>query len=624
MKNISYMCIIASLMLISWQLTAQACQDTCDEPTPYETYRCEIEERLSPNRHPWLKWDGTKGGFNCSALLATIEIELTDSNFVILNDKDYYDASGKNADRYGGTLRNRSHWPKAYFDYPKPINGHDPSKKFFLLTPGDYRDYENLLLYNGYAPPEDCTHPDDCPPEKKYILYYDGPTGDGVTKDMVETYFRNHLCDTGYNPINRPDKQAIIERFYIRRGNTQDPSEGYWAICGITMKGNHYSYPGDNGETQTGGIFSEILGSNNVIWSCLFQNITGTEVTKNNGGKLTYGAHFIQMSNTDNNIIAECTFSDKNECLNASDSYLDMIGIFLKGSIAASSNNIIIGNYMTDVGDAIQLMPSNYTDATTMGAPGTLIYDNYLYNEKFYAVRANEENDGPNCLEERMNGEGAIDLKMGAGPWGSNSTPLCVNEKVIIANNIIHGWRRGLNGTGGNGDAIHMHSNAKNIVVIDNEISDCKTGISIGANSSLNEVVEHIEVYGNKIYKLYPESSNYDSSCRSIHSKGILINNSSAKVIDNQIKNSVHGLFVGEHGNQAEIKNNHVESIYMEWFQWLGLGNDFQNNTYVNFGDVCSSSDVTEGLLSSNCFLCSDRVTTIDSEICSTSNSPCQ
>jgi len=680
MKNIFITGFIAVLVLISGQLIAQDCppleEQNCSRPTgltaqvecpPTETgdirtdYYNEIECRFTNNlinsanpNNPWLKWnDAGKGEFDCTGLLATIYDELTNDNFVILNDHDHYDALGKNKDlefnsNDNGTVRNRSHWPREYFDYASH-SAHIPGKQFFLLTPGDYRDYENLLIYNGGTN-------DD----KKYLLYYDGPTGDNVCKCDVYDYFYDNLCMPNYNPINQPEQErAIIERFYMKEitdpENGTEIPDGNWVISGITMRGNHYSYPDDarqpQPQIQTGGMFNEIRGTGgNVIKSCLFENLTGARYVDAQGQTHQYGGYYIYMVNSDDNIITGCTFRKKNECIDASYSEIDMIGVFMQGGNNPSSGNMIFDNDMKDVGDAIQLMPSSFCEEEdssreTTGLPGTLIYNNRLYNDKFYDKPIPIIDDGVyhgdyDCTYERMNGEGAIDLKMGAGAelWGEGTDPLQINEKVIIANNTISGWRGSktmYDGVyGGNGDAIHIHKNTKNIVIIDNEITDCTIGVSVsGSVDDLcdddsitnNSVVEHIEIYDNKICSLYPTVSQYTTTCLEdkVKSVGIWLGSDlGIKVIGNDINNSVHGIWAEGNGKLAIMTDNNITNIYNEDFYHADVTHHFlhfKRNTYQDFTTVCagSSNYIPSYVIEDNYFLdCCDNRMGIDSFSC--------
>jgi len=146
-----------------------------------------------------------------------------------------------------------------------------------------------------------------------------------------------------------------------------------------------------------------------------------------------------------------------------------------------------------------------------------------LYNEKIYT---------DNCGEERMNGEGAIDVKRGTGDGEEVAD---ITDKVIIANNLFYGWRRagteGLgrifdgrtkdcvdlathpadgdcfhdaNGRGGGaGDAITFHLTASNVAVINNTVTDCTNGFQIGGSGG------QIEVYDNTICNLYTPHDAY-------------------------------------------------------------------------------------------------------------------
>lgn len=585
-------------------------------------YRIEIQRRFEENS--WLKWDSiqNKGVFDCDDLLQSITDTTTginEYNYVIINDQDYYESNPRVEERTekrsGLDTDNeceeelydevtyetlRSHWLKEYFYYIN--NPQNDTKRFFLLTPGDYRDYQDLGLYHGGKVNE-----------KKYILYYDGPTDNPSPKD-IRDYFRANLClDSSYHPDNRPDKQAIIERFDIKR-----VSGGNWVISGLTIRGNHRSYQG-----STGGIFSSINADGNIIKSCVFENITGLEVeglfwSCNPQRTRAYGTDYLVIKAANNNIITNCKFRKRNECILANDPMVDMIAIFIKatgGSKGATANNIIFDNDIKDAGDAIQLKP-DFGTTTTTGGPGILIYNNRMYNDKFYYDTLP---DG--CLIERMSGEGAIDLKMGAGSWGCGTAPLPIEQKVIVANNDIYGWRAGIDNRGGGGEAIGMHLNAKNIAILDNHISDCTNGINIGGNIDLYNCqishIEHIEVYDNVICNLYPSTQEYkDLPCYRDNNEtsiGIKVNNESAVVADNIISNCVEGISMGAGlGRHASITDNSINGIYKNIFSDNNvIGGEFENftnNTFINFYSVCTSQNqyLESVVVPNNDFLCPD------------------
>jgi len=581
---------------------------TAEEHHGVDKYRKEIQRRFEDN--PWLKWDmnAGEGVFDCGSFLNSIITGIKEDNYVILDDRNYYEPNPRKirsaSSKQGLTtveLEMFSHWDRKYFDYVNTLSEANKKIRFFLLTPGDYRDYQDLALLHGGT--------DD---EKKYILYYDGPT-DASLQD-IKYYFSNNLCTSDYHPDGKPDsEQAIIERILITS------TGGNWVISGITVRGNHYSYDGN-----TGGIVNEITDSNNIIKSCIFENITGVEFVghhfpaTNSTPEIpkSHGTDFIVMQGVSNNIITDCIFREKNECVPAYHRLIEMAGIFIKGN-SNIENNIIFDNDMKNLGDAIQIK-SDFRYSSE-GAPGTLIYGNEIYNDKFYEI------DLPGgCVLEGMNGENAIDLKIGAGPWGCGTQPLPIDEKVIIANNNIYGWRAGIAG-GGNGDAIEMHENAKNIAILDNHINDCARGISISGNIRVvgeNECnishVEHIEVYNNVICNLYPNYSDMvNNPCyaaNSVKSIGITVGNESVVVADNIISNCTEGILMKHNGVQAVITRNYIDNIYRNTLiDNRGVEGDLDNfteNTFINFQTVCSGSEnnyyPSSRVVDANYFLCPD------------------
>lgn len=551
--------------------------------------------------------------------LSTINIDLQAGNYIVLNDENFY---GGNTGGYGDGCQ-WSHIDGAYDPTPN-IN----SITYFILTPGDYRDYLTFNPRFGSASSIN---------DKKYLLYYPGSPND--SEQVIENYL-NGISETPKAAVEQQEyERAIIENFHL-------PANSWaWVIRGITIRGNHNSRLDDeNFILGTGSSSSQIVSDNNIIESCLFEN----QVVGN----------FINITNGDDNIIHNCVIRDQNDCMITYLAGNDIIGVDIKASSSTEAeNNTILNNKIYNVTDAIQLTENgNYKG----DMPGTFIYGNELYNEKVYT---------DNCGEERMNGEGAIDIKRGTG---SDDVAASVTDKVIIANNLFYGWRRsgteGLgrvfdgrtkdcvdlathpadgdcfhdqNGKGGgSGDAISCHINANNIAIINNTVTDCSNGFLISTKGQ-------IEVYNNTICNLYPSHDDYvgetgngsywtntiynenvwpvngagqyeiepciqgfGNQYKIGHQVGVAIKCAieSGRISGNTISGTIRGILLEGLGKTALVTDNYINNIHTENF-YAPNSCDFANfsgNTYYDFTDICwggSNSPPSNAIIESNCFL---------------------
>jgi len=602
MKNIKSLYILS--VLCSLLALSYANAQDCSETTGYSVsaYNSQIDTRLQT-------------AYNA---LNSVSIDLQSgngsqpANYIVLDDRDFY---GQNTGGYGS----RCQWE--FIDAAYPTTDVDIDDiTYFILTPGDYRDY--LTFNPRFSNNSSIDH-------KKYLLYYPGSIGD--SEQTIENYL-NGVSETPKAASEQAEyERAIIENFHFPQNSWS------WVVRGITIRGNHSSRLDDeNFILGTGSSSSVISSDSTIIESCLFEN----QVKSN----------FLNIANGSHNIIYDCVIRDMNDCMVTYLAGNDIIGINIAASVGVDAvNNVILENEIYNVTDAIQL----YNDGSgnnTGDMPGTLIYGNEMYNTRVYT---------DNCGEERMNGEGAIDIKQGTG---SADVRAPIGEKVIIADNLFYGWRRsateGLgrvfdgrqqdcvdlethpsdgncfhdqNGRGGgSGDAINCHINANNIAIINNTVTDCSNGFLIGAGGQ-------IEIYNNTVCNLYPARTEYTANAdywiNTIYSENvwpvnasnqytipaciqgfgdtykighgigeaIRISHPSCIVSGNRISRTIRGIFLnGFPAKKAVVTNNHINNIYTEDFYYGADNNpnddnpddvcvyeNFSGNTYYNFTDLC-------------------------------------
>lgn len=538
-------------------------------------------------------------------------ISLQTGNYVVLNDRDFYT---NNTGGYGTKCK----WP--YIDAYKDIYRNEINDiTYIILTPGDYRDY---LTFNPRADQNTYTY------GRKYLLHYPGSADDPMS--VIQAYFDG----TPTAAVDQAEEdRAIIENFAL------DREEWTWVVRGITVRGNHnWRHDDENDIWGTGSSSSMIVSDNNIIESCLFEN----QVKGN----------YLDIVNGDNNIIHNCVIRDQQESMITYLAGNDIIGIMfgaVKDSFAI--NNTVLNNKIYNVTDAIHLVyqaddPTNPnwdgTDADDRigELPGTFIYGNELFNERIYI---------DDCGEEKMNGEGAIDVKQGAGGHGVGEySNIC--EKVIIANNEFYGWRRaGTDGLGrvidptdtdqdcatdpggkggGTGEAITCHINAKNIVIYDNLVYDCNIGFMAGyaGYDGYGNVifVSHIEILNNTICNLYPwstdENDEWSKYIPFLYDKevglGIKMSARHSRVSGNKISNVVEGILITD--NQAtyphiEISDNYFENVIEQTLNKCQDYTTVTDNTFIDTNFIingCDDGNCQDDVwvVDTNCF--------VDSPIC--------
>lgn len=524
-------------------------------------------------------------------------ISLQTGNYVVLNDKNFYT---NNTGGYGTKCK----WP--YIDAYKDIYRNEINDiTYIILTPGDYRDY---LTFNPRANQDTYTN------GRKYLLHYPGAAD--APMSVIQAYFDG----TPTAAVNQEeDERAIIENFVL------DNAEWSWVIRGVTIRGNHNSRLDDENDIwASGSSRSVITGDNNIVESCLFEN----QVVGN----------YLTIINGDNNIVHNSVIRDQQECMITYLAGNDIIGIMFgatKDNFAI--NNTALNNKIYNVTDAIHLVYQaddttnvnwDGTDADDLigDLPGTFIYGNEMFNERIYI---------DDCGEEKMNGEGAIDIKQGTGGYGFGTyVPIC--EKVIIADNEFYGWRRaGADGLGrvldpgdtdcvtnpagrggGSGEAVTCHINAKNIVIYNNFVSDCAAGFFAGGGLTTdgygNDLeVSYIEILDNLICDLYPSRQIYENTPYLQDKQlglGIKINAPNSKVVGNKIVNTIQGIRrpeVNWINATVEISNNYFENIAQQFFNRCGDYSNFTNNFIADteYQLSCGGGDcqvLTDELLEGN------------------------
>ncbi len=584
-------------------------------------------------------------------------------NFVVLNDRDFYFDNNT-----GVPYKYEMKWQ---FLQRNNNSSFDDNIKYIILTPGDYRGYLKFDPSCSPGNPVNCSSGDcmNTGEERRYLLYYPGCSSDDPSR--IVYYFNKKYCHKLKPAYEQAEEEkAIVENFRLLDGNWK------WTVMGITFRGNRDDYPsvGGNdpnvlannivcGEKKPGGTRNEITSSENIIRYCLFENVAQQNC--------------IKITSASRNIIANNVIRNRADCTKR-----DIIGITLKGNYGVlMEDNIIIDNEIYNMGDAIQLVygPGN-NNVGKGSAPGTFIHGNKLFNEKVILedqeIHPSSTSGNPGSITlERTHGEGAIDLKMGAGPYNVVSDPgfdpsvdpipngisapvgeVLLGDKVIISYNDIYGWREGtynycggnpggIGGNGGDGDAITIHGNTKNVAIVKNNIFDCTNGIYVnteGAFDSYYELdgndtyvgvqVEHIEVYANVICNLYPYGSDdyavelevstsdlsatnaflmdYISSGNNLSSMqyGIALSVSieSARIYDNSVNNVIQGIRFGSAaGCDAQISDNYFSNILNQFFWYPGSASaytNFTNNFFLDSNYGCSGitqSDLTDD---GNCF----------------------
>lgn len=578
MKNrlfISFAFIIVGLFNLQYVV-----QDTCPNFT-ISDYQDEAQARLQ----------------NAENAITTMcnQINITADNYIILNDKDFY--------------TDRSNPNESHIKWPYLIN--DDNIKYILLTPGDYRDY--LTFYPKRASTG----------EKRFLVYYSGSEGDNISD--IQAYIQSNCYGSTNTTVDQPEhERAIVEDFHL--GNANGFNNTDWVIMGITFRGNHTSFYNSGNAPcglQTGGSGNDVYTDDNIIKNCLFEN--------------SAKGNFIALANGDDNIIVDNVIRDRHDC-----SGRDIMGISLSANLGTSAeDNVILNNEIYNIGDAIHfiyqpncrmvegvLECDDTSDTQSKGTvPGTFIYNNRLYNKKIYTKdKTIYENPYGN---ERMHGEDAIDMKAGAGIFSENEADNLeceIGNKIIISSNKIYGWRMGrpekrgnnidecgiteAGSTGGVGNAFTLHGNANNIVIIDNDISDCGNGIQIAARGAfpptdhvvdgngqlhlLHMGVQHIEVYNNRICDLYPaDRAEYEANPTFFdpHGVGFICNIATAKVRENKIKTAINGFRLEGEGFYADISDNYFENMFKQFLNSTQEYNGLTNNTFIDCDYVCGGSN---------------------------------
>lgn len=215
-----------------------------------ECYDCEIEKRS-------LTVEAALGNINIDLVTTNPGTDNETKNYVILNDRDFYDGCGTGCK-----------WPYIDAKYGNGTTIDDIT--YFILTPGDYRDYLTFKPRFDNVSDGDTDDPNTNPgtssiDDTKYLLYYPGSSSDD--EDDIESYLKG----TSGIPLKPASEQAEHERAIIENFSFSDNSWS-WVVRGITIRGNHNSRFDDrNGVYGSGSSTSSIQSDDNIIKDCLLK-----------------------------------------------------------------------------------------------------------------------------------------------------------------------------------------------------------------------------------------------------------------------------------------------------------------------------------------------------------------
>ena len=412
------------------------------------------------------------------------------------------------------------------------------NKDVYLLKPGDYTSL------GVFKPNMSGTY------YKRKVLRAYYPAG----KCTIEGYGTlAPLDDIHPYQLKETSCEVVIEGFFLN-------SRSYWTIGNLTVRGSHdYEYSTYKCDPTayyfiSGGPGSVMFQANyNVIHKCLFE-----ESIK--GG-------YLRMFNCNYNTIQKSVFNDK-----FTERGQDFGGIVLEAGIGKVSRcNAIVSNEFINI-DGIGLnfqhpceKPGNDPFLSTGTVDGTVIANNDIYMKgEYHPCQINGK-----WLEECACSEDGLDIKNGSS---------CPSEPVMIVGNRIWGYRgtdQCCGGTGGSGPGILIHKNAQNVVVKDNIIFNCASGITI-------------------------ESGNVYDNCNQPNNKGVVEN---IVVTNNFITEMAEELVDknSEISGVALISRAHKVSVYYNTFRdvdrFLNLredlgedepiSNHFQCNTFLRGAKSC-------------------------------------
>ncbi|MCB0640439.1 MAG: hypothetical protein KDC44_02315 [Phaeodactylibacter sp.] len=198
-------------------------------------------------------------------------------------------------------------------------------------------------------------------------------------------------------------------------------------------------------------------GSNcNVIHKCLFQHM-----------KLG-----IQLGNSNYNTVQYCVFKDGFQ-----EPGSDSGGLVIEGNTLGAKRNVVVGNEFINMNNGIGLPYSKLLPDQQQEIPGTVIANNDIYWTPETTTTCDKDFGG--CIGaityKCSNSETGIDIKNGT----SSTNP---GNRILVLGNRIYGYRPSNPagaGTGGAGEAILVHNNARNIFIKDNILFNNTHGIRV-------------------------------------------------------------------------------------------------------------------------------------------------
>ncbi len=319
--------------------------------------------------------------------------------------------------------------------------------RYFLIEPGDYRDWGPLPLRLSGS-------------ERAFrILRYYNPSA-------RDPYHPPHPVKMAGDS----DREVLLESFVFEGAD-------YWILHGLTFRGRASRKRG-----LQGGLTSKMKpgSDHNIIDYCLFERFLGIAALR------------ILQSNY--NLIQRCVFRNKTEGIG-----VDMGGIVISARAGGESRgNHIVENEFYNLTDAVGLQYNQprkgnpESRAQTGTVPATVIENNDIYIE-------------PRLYREKEDGEWAcaedgLDIKVGA----KSAKP---EDRILILGNRIWGFRptdQRCGGSGSTGVGILLHRQASNVLIKDNIIFNTAQGIVVfGENPKKpGEKVENITIENNLIYDI--------------------------------------------------------------------------------------------------------------------------
>ena len=205
-----------------------------------------------------------------------------------------------------------------------------------------------------------------------------------------------------------------------------------------------------NGDASAGG------SNCNIIHKCVFENM-----------KLG-----IQLGNSDDNTIQYCVFQKGYQ-----QPGFDSGGLVIDGNIQGAKRNVVVGNEFINMNNGVGLPYSKLLSNQQQEIPGTVIANNDIYWSSSTSSLCSKDFGGciGNIVYKCTNSETGIDIKNGT----TSTNPA---DRILILGNRIMGFRPSNPsgaGTGGAGEGILVHNNARNIFIKENFLINNTHGITV-------------------------------------------------------------------------------------------------------------------------------------------------